>query len=45
MLRDLVMRLRSLLRRASVESEMNDELRFHIERQTEKLVASGIPRE
>jgi predicted permease len=45
MLSDLVIRLRSLFRRGSVESEMNDELRFHVERQTEKLVASGMTRE
>ncbi|HKM89211.1 MAG TPA: ABC transporter permease [Candidatus Acidoferrales bacterium] len=45
MLSDLVVRIRSLFRRASVEAEMNDELRFHIERQTEKLAAAGIPRE
>jgi putative ABC transport system permease protein len=45
MLSDLMIRLRSLFRRASVESEMNDELRFHIERQAEKYAASGLPRE
>ncbi|HKM89212.1 MAG TPA: ABC transporter permease [Candidatus Acidoferrales bacterium] len=39
---DLLHRLRSLLRRDAVESEMNDELRFHVERQTEKLAASGM---
>ena len=45
MLRDLAMRLRSLLRRGAVEHEMDDELRFHIERQTEKYVAAGMPYE
>ncbi|HKO04401.1 MAG TPA: ABC transporter permease [Candidatus Acidoferrales bacterium] len=45
MFSDLMIRLRSLFRRASVEREMNDELRFHVERQTEKLAASGMNRE
>jgi predicted permease len=42
---DLLHRLRALFRRDSVESEMNDELRFHVERETEKLVAAGVPRD
>jgi len=45
MLRDLAMRLRALIRRQSVETEMDDELRFHLERQTEKYVTAGVPRE
>ena len=42
MLDGLILRLRSLLRRSAVEAEINDELRFHLERQTEKYVAAGI---
>ena len=44
MLHDLAMRLRSLFRRRLVEAEMDDELRFHLERQTEKYVAAGVSR-
>jgi putative ABC transport system permease protein len=42
MLNDLLMRMRSLLRRATVESELADELGFHLEEQIEKYVASGL---
>jgi len=45
MLSDWKIRLRALFRRASVETEMDDELRFHLERQTEKYVAAGMSRE
>ncbi|HTQ84583.1 MAG TPA: ABC transporter permease [Candidatus Solibacter sp.] len=41
----LVLSIRSLFRRDAVETEMNDELRFHLERQTEKNVAAGMGRE
>jgi putative ABC transport system permease protein len=44
MLHDLFFRVRSLLRRTTVESEMEDELRFHVERQIEKYVESGMSR-
>jgi len=40
MLNDLLYRLRSLLRREKVESETDEELRFHYENQIQKLVAS-----
>jgi len=33
MLNDLLFRFRSLLHRRAVETELNDELRFHFERQ------------
>jgi hypothetical protein len=36
MLDDLFFRVRSLFRRQTVESEMEDELRFHSEHQIEK---------
>ena len=45
MFRDLVFRLRALLRRGDVEGELDDELRFHIEQQMEESVKAGLPRE
>src|SRR5262244_1390093 len=39
------LRLRSLLRRAQVEQELDEELRYHIERQTEELIAKGMTEE
>jgi putative ABC transport system permease protein len=43
MLSDILIRLRALLRRNTVESELDDELRFHFEQQVEKFVQSGLP--
>ncbi len=45
MLTDLLFRLRALLRRTSAEAELDDELRFHLERQVDKLTAAGLPRD
>src|SRR5580658_5654119 len=45
MLRDIIFRLRSLLRRKRVEAELDDELRFHFDQQVEKGVRSGLARE
>ena len=45
MLNDLWIRLRSLLRRETVESEMEDELQFHSERQLEKYLKEGLSRD
>jgi predicted permease len=45
MLRDLMYRLRALLKRKAVDAEMDDELRAHLERQTEKYIRSGLPPE
>ena len=45
MLNDILYRLRALFHRSAVETEMNDELRFHFERQVENLVQSGLSRE
>jgi len=45
MLNDLLIRLRSLLRRKTVESELDEELRFHFDQQVEKLEQSGMPPE
>jgi predicted permease len=39
---DLRFRLRALFRRHAEEAELNDELRFHFERQVEKYKASGV---
>ena len=40
--RAVLVRLRSLVRHATVEQELNEELRFHIDRETERLVANGM---
>ncbi|HYL73997.1 MAG TPA: ABC transporter permease [Bryobacteraceae bacterium] len=42
MLSDISFRLCSLLRRTRVESELDDELRFHFEQQVEKHVRLGL---
>src|SRR5690348_13784949 len=36
------LRLRSLFRRNSVEQELDEELRYHVERQIEQNIASGM---
>src|SRR5262244_2356221 len=36
------LRLRSLFRRSQVEQELDEELRYHLERQTEELIAKGM---
>ena len=38
-------RLRALLRRGRVEAELDEELRYHLEREVERLVAGGMGRE
>src|ERR1700733_113987 len=43
MFADLRIRLRSLFHRRAVEDELDDDLRFHFERQVENFVASGLP--
>jgi putative ABC transport system permease protein len=42
---DLLFRVRALLSRPSFERQLDDELRFHLERQTEKHVARGLARQ
>jgi hypothetical protein len=42
MLRDIVLRLRSLFRRGAVERELDQELRFHLEREIARNVAGGM---
>src|SRR2546423_6274095 len=44
MLSDLRFRFRALFKRSTMERDLDDELRFHLERETEKLVSAGIPR-
>jgi predicted permease len=44
MLNDLFLRLRSLLRRDSVEKDLDDELRFHLEQQVDSYVREGLSR-
>jgi predicted permease len=44
MLTDIIFRLRSLFRPNSVETELDDELRFHFDQQVEKHVRSGLTR-
>ena len=45
MLSDLWIRVKSLLRHRSVETELDDELRFHLEQQVEKYLQSGLTKE
>jgi putative ABC transport system permease protein len=45
MLNDLSFRLRSLFRRKAAETELDDELHFHFERQVQKYECSGLTRE
>lgn len=42
MLSDLVIRIRSLFRRRSVESELDDELQFHFGKLTEQFTRAGL---
>ena len=41
MLSDAWYRLRAILRRQSVERDLDDELRFHVEHQTQKHLRAG----
>ena len=45
MLSDLLFRLRSLFRRETVETELNDEMRFHFQHLVEKNMQSGLSRD
>ncbi len=44
MVSDVRIRLRALFQRRAVEEELDEELHFHLERQTEKYVGSGLTR-
>jgi hypothetical protein len=39
------LRLRSLFRRRQIEQELDEELRYHLERQIEELIAKGVTEE
>ena len=45
MLSDLRFRLRAILGLGAGDRDLDDELRFHLERQIEKHMASGLPRD
>jgi putative ABC transport system permease protein len=45
MVSDLLYRMRALFRRNSMEAELDEELRAHLELEVEKYVQSGMPRE
>jgi predicted permease len=45
MFSDLFIRLRSLFRRKNAETELDSELRFHLDRQIEKYANTGLSRE
>ena len=42
MFNDLVFRLRAIFNRASMESDLDDELRFHFDREVARHIASGV---
>lgn len=42
---DLLYRVRAIVRRSTMERELDDELRFHVERAAERFVASGLTRD
>jgi len=42
LLHDLLFRLRTLMRHPAAENELEDELRFHLEREAEKYVKAGM---
>ncbi len=42
LLHDLLFRLRALMRHPAMENELDDELRFHLERETDKYVRLGM---
>src|SRR5262245_42974864 len=43
MLTDLWYRLRGLFTRSAMDRELDEELRFHVDREIEKLLARGVP--
>ena len=45
MLHDLIFRLRALFRHRRAEDDMQEELQYHLERQSEKYVRAGLPPE
>ena len=45
MLTDILYRLRAIFRRDSLDAELDEELRWHLEHEAEKYLRSGIPEE
>src|SRR5262249_43318530 len=45
LLSDLRYRVRAIFSRGTVERELDAELRFHVEREAEKYMAAGVPRD
>lgn len=45
MLSDIWLRVRALFRRSAIERELDEELRFHLERQSAAYIASGMTHE
>jgi len=45
MLSDLFLRLRALFKRSAIEHELEEELRFHVDRQIETYVRAGMNRD
>ena len=45
MLSEVLIRVRALFRRRAVEGDLDEELRFHLERQVEKYLQGGLSRE
>lgn len=45
MMSDLLFRIRAIFRRRRVEQELDEELRFHLDRQVEKNLQAGAARE
>src|SRR6185503_4132656 len=44
-IKGLIVRLRALARRGVAERELDDEMRFHLDMETEKYVRMGVPRD
>ncbi len=45
MIKALRLRLRALVNRGSVDRELDDEIRFHLDHETERLVGTGLSRD
>src|SRR5262245_62170428 len=45
MLNDLLFRMRAIFRRRRLDADLQEELRWHLDHETEKLLRSGIPEE
>ena len=45
MLNDVLFRLRALFRRSTVERELDEELRFHVDQKVDKYIRSGLTNE